>query len=113
MDDFVHQVHLTAPEMLQKVKVHLLLHLPQNIVDFGPPANYNTERYKLYNYVNACMYVLFLALFRCESLNSKLRTFNVYSNRQSPSLDIGQFFAISTTLHILLKSAEMYVGTNA
>ena len=31
--------------MLQKVKVHLLLHLPDNLMDFGPPANYNTERY--------------------------------------------------------------------
>ena len=34
-----------APDMLQKVKVHLLLHLPDNLMDFGPPANYNNERY--------------------------------------------------------------------
>jgi len=38
-------VRSVVPDMLQKVKVHLLLHLPDNLMDFGPPANYNTERY--------------------------------------------------------------------
>lgn len=35
----------SCPDMLQKVKVHLLLHLPDNLMDFGPPADYNTARY--------------------------------------------------------------------
>ena len=38
---FIHCVQHVAPEMLQKLKVHLLLHLPDNILDFVPPANYN------------------------------------------------------------------------
>ena len=42
---FVECVHASSPEMQQKVKIHLLLHLPDNMVDFGPPSNYNTERY--------------------------------------------------------------------
>lgn len=46
VEDFVECVRDSAPDMMQKVKVHLLLHLPDNLIDVGPPANYNTERYK-------------------------------------------------------------------
>lgn len=48
VEDFVECVRESAPDMLQKVKVHLLLHLPDNLIDFGPPANYNTERYNTF-----------------------------------------------------------------
>lgn len=41
---FLDCVQNAAPEMLKKMKIHLLLHLPDNILDFGPTANYNTER---------------------------------------------------------------------
>ena len=40
-------------------------------------------------------------MFRCESLNSILRNFNVHGNRQAPSRDIATSFAISTALHIM------------
>lgn len=32
---FVEQVRRQAPEMLQKLKIHLLLHLPENLEDLG------------------------------------------------------------------------------
>lgn len=32
------------PYMLNKQKFHLLLHLPHNIEDFGPPSVFNAER---------------------------------------------------------------------
>jgi len=32
------------PELLQKVKIHLLLHLVDNMLDFGPCSSFNTER---------------------------------------------------------------------
>ena len=41
---FIDCVQTSAPEMLKKMKVHPLLYLPENILDFGPAANYNTER---------------------------------------------------------------------
>jgi len=47
-EGFVACVAAVAPEMLRKVKIHLLLHLPDNLLEFGPPANYNTERYFIY-----------------------------------------------------------------
>ena len=43
-ESFVSAVKLGCPEMLNKPKVHLLLHLPQSMRDFGPTFAYNTER---------------------------------------------------------------------
>lgn len=41
---FIDCVQISAPEMLKKLKGHLLLHLLENILDFGPTANYNAGR---------------------------------------------------------------------
>lgn len=35
------------PAFLAKQKIHLLLHLPEVMMQFGPPSAYNTERYIL------------------------------------------------------------------
>ena len=42
---FVDIARQFQPELLQKVKVHLLLHLVDCMLDFGPCSVYNTERY--------------------------------------------------------------------
>ena len=42
---FVELVTTHFPKFNNKVKVHLLLHLPSNISDFGPTATFNTERF--------------------------------------------------------------------
>jgi len=42
--DFVDTVKDCQPELLQKVKIHLLLHLVDNMLDFGPCSSFNTER---------------------------------------------------------------------
>ncbi|KAL5493871.1 hypothetical protein EMCRGX_G015105 [Ephydatia muelleri] len=49
----------------KKLKIHLILHLPDSMLRFGPASSFNTER--------------------CESYNSVIRSRNVYSNRQAPS----------------------------
>lgn len=41
---FVEAVKVGCPELLKKPKIHLILHLPDNMQDFGPPSAYNTER---------------------------------------------------------------------
>ena len=33
------------PEFKQKLKVHLMLHLVDDIIDFGPTSAFNTERF--------------------------------------------------------------------
>lgn len=42
--DFVMTVKSHFPELQKKVKVHLLLHLTQSMIDFGPTSVFNTER---------------------------------------------------------------------
>lgn len=41
---FVRAVEEVKPEFMRKSKIHLLLHLPDNLSQFGPTASYNTER---------------------------------------------------------------------
>ena len=47
---FVDTARQFQPE-LQKVKVHLLLHLVDCMLDFGPCSVYNTERYNINVYL--------------------------------------------------------------
>ncbi|KAL5468894.1 hypothetical protein EMCRGX_G030040 [Ephydatia muelleri] len=53
------------PNLKRKLKVHLLLHLCESMLQFGPPLAYNTEW--------------------CESFNSIIRAKNIFSNKHSPS----------------------------
>ena len=105
-EEFVACVATAIPEM-HKVKIHLLLHLPSNLVEFGPAANCNTERHVRVTMDCDLYHNLWKwsTSHRCESLNSILRAFNVYGNRQAPSRDIGRAF---TTLFVLqtLASSE-------
>ncbi len=45
--EFVTSVHMYKPELLRKPKFHLLLHLPEDMKDFGPTAAFNAERYNI------------------------------------------------------------------
>ena len=40
---FIDAVKVGCPEVLKKPKIHLLLHLPDNMYDFVPTVAYNTE----------------------------------------------------------------------
>ena len=44
--DFVAAVKWFNPAFLQKPKIHLLLHLAEDMVCFGPTAAFSAERYK-------------------------------------------------------------------
>lgn len=43
-EDFVMNAKQYMPSLLQKSKVHLLLHLSTNVEDFGHAASFNSER---------------------------------------------------------------------
>ena len=47
--EFVQAVKEAYPEMLAKQKIHLFLHLADNMADFGPSSAFNTERYSKVN----------------------------------------------------------------
>ncbi|KAL5515195.1 hypothetical protein EMCRGX_G000326 [Ephydatia muelleri] len=68
--EFVSNVKLYMPAMLHKQKIHLILHLTECMEQFGPSSVFNAERF--------------------ESLNSRVRTFNVFNNRLAPSRDMLQ-----------------------
>ena len=42
---FVSNVRLYKSSLLHKIKIHLHLHLSQNMKDFGPTSCFNTERF--------------------------------------------------------------------
>ena len=43
---FVNSIETHLPEWRKKLKIHLLLHLPDDMLMYGPTAAFNTERYK-------------------------------------------------------------------
>ena len=45
--DFVVSVKEHSPDLLAKVKIHLLLHLSDSMSDFVPTSAFNTERYSI------------------------------------------------------------------
>ena len=42
--EFVRAVMDNFPDYKKKAKIHLLLHLPDDVIDFGPTSTFNTER---------------------------------------------------------------------
>eukprot|EP00731_Ephydatia_muelleri_P027586 Em0019g459a len=46
---FAQAVDKHCPELRSKLKIHLLLHLPDHMLQFGPPSGFNTERCESYN----------------------------------------------------------------
>ena len=64
--------------------------------EFGPPSSFNTERYnKLLSTVHqyySC---------RCEAFNSKMRNYNVYSNKAASSRDIALSFAVLEDIRLV------------
>ncbi|KAG8695586.1 hypothetical protein FRC08_007683 [Ceratobasidium sp. 394] len=70
----LHDLAKCAPQLLiDKGKVHLLVHMPYFVLRFGPLLGPDTERY--------------------ESFNSVFRECSIHSNRQAPSRDIAANFA--------------------
>ncbi|XP_064407340.1 uncharacterized protein LOC135352102 isoform X2 [Halichondria panicea] len=89
---FVDLVKEYNPQMLKKMKVHLLLHLVDDLCDFGPTAAFNTER--------------------CEAFNSLMREQKIFSNRRAPSRDIAVSFSTLEALRFVCSSGYYQSETN-
>jgi hypothetical protein len=70
---FIYHLIKTTAQWVNKPKIHMLLHLADSILRFGPAALFVTEKF--------------------ESYNGVLRKSSIHSNRQSPGKDIGISFA--------------------
>ena len=104
---FVDSVKRHYPEFLLKPKIHLLLHLHENMTDFGPTMSYNTERYVVLNdeYIGIAIHMY--CTHRCETFNGVMRAHNLHSNRRASSRDISSRFAVMEQLKFLTEG-----GTN-
>ncbi|KAG8919405.1 hypothetical protein FRC02_001686 [Tulasnella sp. 418] len=71
-----------TPQWFNKPKFHILLHLPDHILQFGPPLLFATECF--------------------ESYNAVIRSKSVHTNRLAPSRDIGRAFAQNARIRHLL-----------
>ena len=97
--EFVTAVQQCQPDMLNKQKVHLMLHLVECMKEFGPTSSFNSERYVLlllynkYIYIYICKYMDVCILCRFETFNSFIRIHNIYGNKGAPSYDITCRFA--------------------
>eukprot|EP00731_Ephydatia_muelleri_P005914 Em0003g162a len=67
---FVNAAKRHMPTLLEK---HLLLHLVDCMIQFGPSSAFSVERF--------------------ESFNANVRTYNIFGNRLAPSWDIAQRFS--------------------
>ncbi|KDN47459.1 hypothetical protein RSAG8_03599, partial [Rhizoctonia solani AG-8 WAC10335] len=83
VNDFLYTLAKCAPALIvQKAKAHLLVHMPMYARRFGPLLGPSSERY--------------------ESFNATFRATSVHSNRQAPSRDIANSFAVHDSVkHIL------------
>ena len=50
--ELVDAAESVSPSLLNKVKFHLILHLPQSMKAFGPTCAYNTERYRTFSCIS-------------------------------------------------------------
>ncbi|XP_028413915.1 uncharacterized protein LOC114536761 [Dendronephthya gigantea] len=83
---FIDAVTRIYPEFLKKAKLHLLLHLVDDIENLGPANGFSTERF--------------------EAFNHFIRGLNVNSNRHASSLDICTKFAKLEKLRFVLSGGK-------
>ena len=89
------------PEVSKKLKIHLFLHLTDNMMDFGPTSSFNTERL-----VCRKKHKNFIIMHRCESFNSLMRARNIFANRLAPSRDIAKGFEVLETLRSVCAGSD-------
>jgi hypothetical protein len=73
IDLFLNNIIQDSAQWVNKAKFHMLLHLPESIIRFGPACLFATEKF--------------------ESYNGILRNASIHSNRQSPGQDIAITFS--------------------
>lgn len=103
----------SMPDLGRKLKLHLLLHLVDNIIEFGPCSSFSTERY-LYMYMHSYSFIHFYPLEQAHE--GRLCTSLIFSTDLSRSThwsDLRMFTAIAVlpveTLHITSLCWNTYV----
>ncbi|XP_028418045.1 uncharacterized protein LOC114542821 [Dendronephthya gigantea] len=92
MEQTIECISEVHPEFMQKQKFHMLLHLQDDMRNYGPPIGFCTERF--------------------EAFNSIIRQLNIFSYRQASSKDIGEKFAKRHQLKFLISGGYWKNGSN-
>ncbi|CAH7672379.1 hypothetical protein PPACK8108_LOCUS7184 [Phakopsora pachyrhizi] len=85
--DFLLKLISTNAQWVNKPKFHILLHLSQSVIRFGPASLFATEKF--------------------ESYNGVVRQASIHSNRQSPSHDIANTFNHYSALRYCLSGGML------
>jgi hypothetical protein len=88
IDIFLNQIIQDSGQWVNKPKFHILLHLPDSILRFGPACLFATEKF--------------------ESYNGILRNASIHSNRQSPGQDIAITFSNYNSFRQILSSGFFF-----
>ena len=78
-EEFVCAMTDHSSEFKRKVKIHLLLHLSENMIDFGPTSTFSTEKYM--HSVHSKKYVFHICFSTFSSGLRLIRARNIYANR--------------------------------
>eukprot|EP00731_Ephydatia_muelleri_P006261 Em0003g509a len=87
---FIDSVKTHMPLLLNKPKTHLILHLVDCMIDFGPSSAFSAERF--------------------ESFNSRVRQYNVFGNRLAPSRDIAHRFSVVQHIRYICHGGNLSSG---
>ncbi|OAV86382.1 hypothetical protein PTTG_29941 [Puccinia triticina 1-1 BBBD Race 1] len=85
---FLYFLVRSTAQWVNKPKIHMLLHLMDSVLRFGPPPLYATEKF--------------------EGYNSILQNASIHSNRQSPGKDIGVIFGDYHNVRQLVSGGYFY-----
>ena len=94
-----------CPDLGKKPKIHLFLHLPQNMLDFGSPSAYNREVCMQFNHNTALDNTNLCPII---GVNHLIHWYGhkTYSNRQSPSRDVATGFATPDYLRYIVSGGQ-------
>ncbi|OAV97120.1 hypothetical protein PTTG_26146 [Puccinia triticina 1-1 BBBD Race 1] len=88
VDIFLRNLIKSNAQWINKPKFHMLLHLPESILCFGPASLFSTKKFK--------------------SFNSVLRKSSIHSNKQGPGKDIATSFSDYEALRFILCGSVFY-----
>ncbi|KAA1123802.1 hypothetical protein PGTUg99_020863 [Puccinia graminis f. sp. tritici] len=92
VNEFLYHLIRSTAQWVNKPKLHMLLHLAESILRFGPAALFSTEKF--------------------ESYNGVLRKASVHSNKQAPGRDLAVAFDSYSSLKFILSGGSIYDRSN-
>ncbi|KAI9617965.1 hypothetical protein KEM48_006903 [Puccinia striiformis f. sp. tritici PST-130] len=88
IDRFLYNTWKMSAQWVNKLKFHIITHLYQSVLRYGPPSLFASEKF--------------------ESFNSNARRASGHSNRHSPGRDIAITFSDSAATRLIVSGATLF-----